>query len=376
MAAAEAIRWVSRGGPRFFGGISGLDVTPPPEPNAEDLDRACETLTYAVRDERLALYGFRTINGRPDPAAVAEKLDSLLFLGSRMIGLDGCVGQIASPGAASDPEFDRVHFRRAELLSLWPECLLPDEARPDEPIFITKARKRAEIRKRHAQRFAEKQHLTRQWVNFGAIADWCARERGSIKPDEELRSAAYEELRLAMALGAFSVREKSRVLFFGDDVSWVRMTCERLAKIEACLDREIVYHGFLRACWVPHELAGQWLDERNLPRPDHLFSPVTASSAIGGVNGAAHAPTDSRTSPTVDRVVRRRKAPGLNYEAEDAPLVLEMREMIVSGQAKSRWAAALVVSQKAKGGGNGTSKAKRLLRRYLLAFSAERDGKD
>jgi hypothetical protein len=327
-----------------------------------------------VRDERLALYGFRTISGRLDPAAVAAKLESLLFLDGRMIGRDGCIRQIASPGAASEPEFDRVHFRRAEVLSLWPERLLPDEAKPDEPPSITKARERAEVRGRHARRFAEKQRITRQWVNFGAIADWCARERGSIEPDEELRAEAYEQLRRALASGVFTVSETSRVLFFGDDVSWVRITPERLAQIERCVDREIVYHGFLRACWVPHEFAGWWFDERNLPRPHHLFPPVRGESATDRrASGAAHAPTDLTTSATVDRVVRRRKAAGLNYEASDAPLVREMRDKILSGEANSPWDAAQAVSKKAKGSSHGTSRAQRLHRRYSVAFSAERD---
>jgi hypothetical protein len=372
MTAAEAIRWVARGEPRLFGGFRGLDVVPPPESNAEDLDRACEAVTRAGRDELLTAFGHRTINGRPDPAAVAAKLESLLFLGGRMIGLDGCVRP--SPRATSEPEFDRVYFRRAEVVSLWPERLPPDVVRAGEPLWITNTRKRAEVRGRHARRFAEKQRPTRQWVNFAAIADWCARERGSIEPDEEMRSAAYEQLRLALISGAFSVGGKSHALFFGDDVSWVRMTLERLAHIESCFDPEFVYRGFLRACWVPHELAGRWFDERNLPRPHHLFPPVTASGATGEVSSAAHAPTNLRTSATDNRVARRRNArSGLNYEASDAPLVLEMRQMIVSGQAKNPWDAAQAVSTKAKGSPQSTSKAQRLHRRYSIAFSTERD---
>jgi hypothetical protein len=375
MTAAEAIQWVARGEPRFFDGFPGLDVAPPPEFNAEDLVHACEAVARAGRDELLTVFGHRTINGRPDPAAVAAKLESLIFLGGRIIGVDGCVRQIAFPGAASDTEFDRVHFRRAEVLSLWPERLPPDVVRAGEPLWITNARKRAEVRGRHARRFAEKQRLTRQWVNFAAVADWCARERGSIEPDEKLRAVAYEQLRLALASGAFTVGEKSSVLFFGDVVSWARMTRERLAQIESCFDPEFVYHGFLRACWVPHEFAGRWFDERNLPRPHHLFPPVTASSATGRrVSVATDAPTEPTTSAKDDRVVRRRKAsPGLNYEASDAPLVLEMRNMIVSGQAKTPWEAAQAVSTNAQGSPQGTSKAQRLHRRYSVAFSAERD---
>jgi hypothetical protein len=377
MTAAEAIRWVARGEPRYFSGFNSpdLDVAPPPKCDAADLDRACETLTYAVRDERLTVFGHRTIGGRLDPGAVAERLVSWIFLGGRMIGRDGCVRQIASPGAASDPAFDRVHFRRAEVLSLWPDRLPPDVVRADEPLWITNAREHAEVRGRHARRFAEKQRTTRQWVNFGAIADWCARERGSIKPDEELHSAAYEQLRLALASGAFSIGGKPRVLFFGDDVSWVRMTCERLAQIESCFDREIVYHGFLSACWIPHELAGRWLDERNVPCPHHLFPPVRGESATGQRALRTAAATTGLTSSATDGpVARRRNArSGLTYEVEDAPLVREMREMIVSGQAKNPWEAAQAIAEKAEGSRRGTSKAQRLHGRYSVAFSPERD---
>jgi hypothetical protein len=73
---------------------------------------------------------------------------------------------------------------------------------------------------------------------------------------------------------------------------------------------------------------------------------------------------------------RRQRPAGLNYAESDQPLLAEMRRLISTDEAKTRWDAALAVVGEAKGQGQTQSKAKRLVKRFAAAFSSERDGED
>ncbi|HTW71155.1 MAG TPA: hypothetical protein VME47_14790 [Acetobacteraceae bacterium] len=78
----------------------------------------------------------------------------------------------------------------------------------------------------------------------------------------------------------------------------------------------------------------------------------------------------------------RPKVRGVDYAAKDQPLIEEMHRMLTADppEARNVWNAALAVSERADGQGNGISKAKRLQKRYSAqysaAFSAGHDGKD
>ena len=58
---------------------------------------------------------------------------------------------------------------------------------------------------RHARidRFTRRQWQVRDWINFADVANFCACEAGSIAPDEEKRTGAYEELADAIIKGEF-----------------------------------------------------------------------------------------------------------------------------------------------------------------------------
>jgi hypothetical protein len=80
------------------------------------------------------------------------------------------------------------------------------------------------------------------------------------------------------------------------------------------------------------------------------------------------------TMPITTEVVSgRRKPRGINYAADDAPLVQEMHHLIVAGKARNPWDAALAVADRAVGTKDIQSRAKRLLGRYSAASSSERD---
>jgi hypothetical protein len=58
---------------------------------------------------------------------------------------------------------------------------------------------------RHARidRFIRRQRAVHEWINFGEVADFCAREAGSIAPNEVNRALAFEALADALIKGEF-----------------------------------------------------------------------------------------------------------------------------------------------------------------------------
>jgi hypothetical protein len=88
------------------------------------------------------------------------------------------------------------------------------------------------------------------------------------------------------------------------------------------------------------------------------------SSDIG-----AQAPAQTPIATTPRQVKRRHN--GLDYAANDMPLIREMRAMIMNKAARSAEDAARAVVKHAVGGGKDGSKVKRLARRYHLEYPAE-----
>jgi hypothetical protein len=58
---------------------------------------------------------------------------------------------------------------------------------------------------RHARidRFIRRQRAVHEWINFGEVADFSAREAGSIAPNEVNRALAFEALADALIKGEF-----------------------------------------------------------------------------------------------------------------------------------------------------------------------------
>jgi hypothetical protein len=91
------------------------------------LDSAQRKMIAAVREELLELFGHKAKgDGQADPSAVAERVEAVLFLGPRTIGLDGWIRAdrqlpIEEWAGYRGPYYDRVHFRTSQVLALWPE---------------------------------------------------------------------------------------------------------------------------------------------------------------------------------------------------------------------------------------------------------------
>jgi hypothetical protein len=143
-----------------------------------------------------------------------------------------------------------------------------------DPPWVVAIPKIREFRKKRIRRFAERQRRTREWINFAEIADWCARENGSIKPDEERRSIAYAMLGASLRAGEFERSGRTRVLFLSPSTSMAKITRETFETIVAANDDEILVSAYLAHCWVPRDICREWFGRQRLPWP-LVFDPVS-----------------------------------------------------------------------------------------------------
>ena len=140
-------------------------------------------------------------------------------------------------------------------------------------------RKQMAVRERRQLRIVARIRRSGAWISLEDVADWFAREKGSIEPDERLRAKAFRQLGDALTAGEFGFDRRSRVLFLHPRSNWAKMTPERLDMVP--FDDE-GRSSYLRHCWVPSDLAAAWFDRRNLAKPRHLFPPTSANKAQTG----------------------------------------------------------------------------------------------
>ena len=169
-----------------------------------------------------------------------------------------------------------VRFRRKDVLARWPvelQSAMRHSPTPfDDPPWVGAAVRRREHRERRIGKFTARQRREREWINFAEIADWCAREIGSIKPDEERRSLAFARLRAALKAGEFEQADRARVLMLSPDSSMAKLTRERFEFIAPRFDEQTVASAYLAYCWVPRELCRAWFVHHRLPWPT-IFEP-------------------------------------------------------------------------------------------------------
>lgn len=124
------------------------------------------------------------------------------------------------------------------------------------------------------ERWQERMQQSRDWVCFIDLADWCARESGSINPDERKRTIAYQQLGESLKLGEFGTGKHTQVaypdgLILKRHNRYIRMTTQTYDKTPEGSGRRDV----LERCWVPRDLARKWLEAKRLPVPPWLSFP-------------------------------------------------------------------------------------------------------
>ena len=124
------------------------------------------------------------------------------------------------------------------------------------------------------------------------IAAWCARNSGTIEPDEDSEHVAFAELRDAIINGEFDRNGRSMVLSLNPVREPYRMDRELLENeelvlwgIEAAATavrgipasdplKQILIH-----CWAPRDLCRAWFEKRRLTPPSWLSDASSPSAA-------------------------------------------------------------------------------------------------
>jgi hypothetical protein len=138
-----------------------------------------------------------------------------------------------------------------------------------------------EWRAARIKHFKKTQQRSREWINFGDVAEWCAREEQSIVPNEEKRTAAYTALTNDLLAGEFDGKNgRSRVLYLHESIAKARMTRPWLQDaITHNYDNASGRQQYLPHCWIPWELFERWRVKHRLPTSPHFQPQAEAATA-------------------------------------------------------------------------------------------------
>jgi hypothetical protein len=177
--------------------------------------------------------------------------------------------------------FDAGAMRRE--LTYMPEAERPQNLIADPDWVVGKVERRSR-RVSQLRRFRDCQGRRRRWLSFEEIADWCAREPGTVRRDETLRAQAYADLRDAMLAGEFGHGVQSRVLYLQPDPGPAEKRL-RLAPegLRTWLDfygadNPVIVTEILSRCWLPQDLCRRWYARQGLVWPS-AFDPPGAQRA-------------------------------------------------------------------------------------------------
>jgi hypothetical protein len=130
--------------------------------------------------------------------------------------------------------------------------------------------------------FVEQQRKARQFVNLADLVDWCARSTTAAGVDEEerARELAYRRLAHSILMGEFE-QGRPHVRYLDPEVSRWRLKREQIKialEAAAALGSFAASEKFWGFCWLPGELARQWLRSQGYRLPPH-FEPVPKTAA-------------------------------------------------------------------------------------------------
>lgn len=186
-----------------------------------------------------------------------------------------------------------VELRREDLERLWP--LLPALEEPRGPLkrpaagmeaFDTEERlalkwRREKWRRQWIAEFAERQRATRRWIAITDLVGWCAHSTttASLEAEAQAREVAYRRLINSLLKGEFERDDRSRILYLdtlvmSDGASpRCRLTREQFEiafDATAALPAPSLPITVLNCCWLPANLAQQWLEAHGYRLPPYL----------------------------------------------------------------------------------------------------------
>jgi hypothetical protein len=166
---------------------------------------------------------------------------------------------------------------------------------------------RSSRRREWIDKFRQRQHVARGWIEFVEIAKWCARSTTGTSADDEQRALelAYQRLTDSVLQGEFEASGQSKILYLDPMVTGDGMTPRwRLSREQFEIAAKIVTPSLpilvLARCWLRRERAAAWLElygyrlppylaadtaevAHRPPPPDTAIEQATASSAPSGL---------------------------------------------------------------------------------------------
>lgn len=220
---------------------------------------------------------------------------------------------------------------------------------------------RARQRRIRAKQFAAEQALSREWIAFRDIAEWCAQEADTIQPDEARRVTAYERLLRAALDMSFETDGESQIIFCGPDNDAEEFSSDDVVKVAKAFggDFKILTQAYLQWFWIPVTMARQWLTDRKIEFPPWLDADA-ASRRTGGHSQSAALAESTSASPS-------RKPRGNSFRDKDGPLIKDMRRLVETDHITVE-SAARAVCERATGPGTAESKKKRLTGLYHRTY--------
>ena len=132
-------------------------------------------------------------------------------------------------------------------------------------------------RREWIDKFRQRQHAARRWIEFVEIAKWCARSTTGTSADDEQRALelAYQRLANSVLQGEFEACGRSKILYLdptvtGDGVTprW-RLSREQF-EIAATFAAPSLPILVLARCWLRRERAAAWLELHGYRLPPYL----------------------------------------------------------------------------------------------------------
>jgi hypothetical protein len=217
------------------------------------------------------------------------------------------------------PAYD-IEVWRADALRWWPEVSPSDATLRPKPDRETREARRGDWIKG----FAGRQRIAHRWIAFVDLADWCAHSTTAAGRAEEdqTRDLAWQRIAQSILNAEFERNSRSKVLYLDPSVmgdggsARCRLTREqfRIAfDIAAAPPGSSLPLLVLVRCWVPRELARQWIETHGYRWPPHFDLERPPAVSVPGVRISSKRWRPSRNrhwkplAAAIGAVARRRR---------------------------------------------------------------------
>jgi hypothetical protein len=194
--------------------------------------------------------------------------------------------------------------------------------------WLARIWRREKRRRRWINRFRERQRVERKWTEFREIATWCAQSSTAMTARDEQHAfdLACQRFAEAVLQGEFEAGARSRVLYL-DPKGFSTLTRESLTiacRATAQFDEHLTASeeafsrpiNVLTHCWVPADMARDWLQARGYRLPAYLVPFAERSARRPSAKTAGRTP--SATAPARLSAVRKALAE-LGKPGRDVP---------------------------------------------------------